>query len=112
MTIGPDPMIRIFLMSFRFGISLLKFSTVRARLQPCREATLRAASAPDLAVECSSARTPWLRELLHQIRELRKKIVRIVRPGRRLRMILHAEQRQRFVAQAFVSVIVQVEMRD
>jgi hypothetical protein len=46
MTIGPEPMIRIFLMSLRFGISLLKFSTVRARLQPCREATPSASFSP------------------------------------------------------------------
>src|SRR5260370_33371838 len=61
-------MIRIFLISLRFGI----FS---------RETF-------------SAPRTSRLREFLHQIGELREQIVRIVRPGRGLQVVLHAKERQ------------------
>src|SRR5713226_1630904 len=86
MMIGPDPIIKIFLMSLRFGI----FS---------RETF-------------SASRTAWLGEFLHQIRELREEIVRIVRAGRGFRVVLHAEEGQFLVAHALVGVIVQIDVRD
>src|SRR5260370_41333533 len=86
-TISVSAMVtRIFLMSLRFSII-------------SRGASL-------------AARTSWLREFLHQIRELREQIMRIVRPGRRFRVVLHAEKRQRLVAHALIGVVVQIDVRD
>src|SRR5260370_29359906 len=79
-------MIRIFLISLRFGI----FS---------RETF-------------SAARTAWLREFLHQIRELREQVVRIVWARGGLRVVLHAEEGQFLVPHALVGVIVQIDVRD
>src|SRR5437879_10894694 len=86
MTIGPEPIISILLMSLRFGIIS--------------------------GGALSATRTPWLSKFLHQIGELREQIVRIVRTGRSLRMILHAEERQRLVTHALVGVVVQIDVRD
>ena len=49
--------------------------------------------------------------LLHQPHEILEQVMRVVRAGRRLRVILHREQRQRAVAQAFQSIVVQVDVR-
>ena len=48
--------------------------------------------------------------LLHHLRELFEQVMRIVRSGRGFRVILHAEQRQVPVAQAFESLVVQVDV--
>src|ERR1700722_6328632 len=48
----------------------------------------------------------------HQRNEIIEQISRVVRARRRLRMILHAEKRQRTVAHAFVRVVVQIYVRD
>src|SRR2546429_804595 len=85
MMIGPEPMIKIFLMSFRLGMG------------------------PE---PLSFARASWLAPFFHHVRELREQIMRIVRPRRSFRVILHAKERHFFVAHAFVGVIVQVDMRD
>src|SRR2546429_9287526 len=85
MMIGPEPMIKIFLMSFRLGMG------------------------PE---PLSFARASWLAPFFHHVRELREHIMRIVRPRRSFRVILHAKERHFFVAHAFVGVIVQVDMRD
>ena len=50
--------------------------------------------------------------LLHHVGELGEEVVRIVRPRRSFRVILDAEQRQAFVAHAFVSVVVEVDVGD
>src|SRR5258708_39446769 len=86
MMIGPDPIIKIFLMSLRFGI----FS---------RETF-------------SASRTAWLREFLHQIRELREQVVRIVWARGGLRVLLHAEEGQFLVPDAPVGVLVQIAVSD
>src|SRR6266849_11038772 len=57
-------------------------------------------------------RTPWLLKFLHQIGELGEEVVRIVRAGAGFGVILHAEERQGFMAHAFVGLIVQVYVRD
>src|SRR2546429_2932516 len=56
MMIGPEPMIKIFLMSFRLGMG------------------------PE---PLSFARASWLAPFFHHVRELREQIMRIVRPRRR-----------------------------
>ena len=49
--------------------------------------------------------------LFHHVRELREQIMRIVRPGRSFRVVLHAEKWKRFVPDTFVRMIVQIKMR-
>src|SRR6266566_8371801 len=69
-----EPIPRLLLTSIRFGII-------------SRETVL-------------TPRAARVREFLHQIRELCEQVVRIVRPGRCFRVILHAKERQRFVTHA------------
>ena len=52
-----------------------------------------------------------MREFLHHVGELREQVVRVVRAGRRFRVILHTEQRQILVAHAFVGMVVQIQVR-
>ena len=46
-----------------------------------------------------------------QFRELFEKVTRVVRPGRCLRMILHAKNRQFLMTHSFDRVVVQVDVR-
>ena len=48
----------------------------------------------------------------HESMKVVEQVARVVRAGRRFRMILDAEERQRAVAHAFVGVVVQIDMRD
>ena len=48
---------------------------------------------------------------LHLVEELPEQVVRVVRAGRGLGMVLHAEDRLRLVAQAFDGAVVQVDVR-
>src|SRR5687767_3885722 len=48
----------------------------------------------------------------HQIEKLLEQVIRIVRTGRRFRMILNAEGLDRAVLEPFTGVVVQVDMRD
>ena len=50
--------------------------------------------------------------LLHQLRELREEIVRIVRARRSFRMILDTEERKAFVAHPFIGMVVEIHVRD
>ena len=50
--------------------------------------------------------------VLNQRDELLEQVVGVVRPRRRLGMILHAEHRPRAVTQPFDGAVVQVEVRD
>ena len=52
------------------------------------------------------------RAFLHHGDEIVEEVAGVVRSGRGLGMILHAEERQRAVAHAFVGVIVQIDVRD
>src|SRR5580700_8768553 len=86
MTMGPEPRIRIFEMSVRLGIYdaiFLDFGLATISPFP----------------------------LLHHRHEIFKQIMRVMRPRRGLRVILHAEQRQVPVPQAFESRVVQVDVR-
>jgi hypothetical protein len=53
-----------------------------------------------------------VRVFFHHVGELGEEIVRIMRPGRSLGMVLNAEERQFFVAHAFVGVVVEIKVRD
>src|SRR6202000_3140424 len=48
----------------------------------------------------------------HQMNELIEEIAGVVRTGRSLGMVLHAEERQRTVAHAFVGLVVQIQVRE
>ncbi len=58
-----------------------------------------------LVIQLSQLLLPPL-PLIHQPPEIPKQIVRIVRAGARLRVVLHAQQRHRAVAQTFERLIV------
>src|ERR1035441_5283903 len=49
--------------------------------------------------------------LLHHLRKFLEQIMRIMRPGRGFRVILHAEQRQIPMPQAFERLVVQINVR-
>ena len=49
--------------------------------------------------------------LLHHLRKLLEQIMRIMRPRRGFRVILHAEQRQIPMPQAFQRLVVQIDVR-
>ena len=49
--------------------------------------------------------------LLHHLHKIPEQVVRVVRAGRGLRVILHAEQRQRAVPQSFQRIVVQIDVR-
>src|SRR6185437_3525935 len=68
------------------------------------------ASAPLWSIPRSPALDSSL-PLLHHLPEVAEQVVRIVRAGRRLRVILHGEQRQRLVPQPFQRLVVQVNVR-
>ena len=53
-----------------------------------------------------------LTPVFHLVDELPEQVVRVVRAGRSLRMVLHAEDRLRFVAQPLDRAVVQVQVRD
>ena len=53
-----------------------------------------------------------MRELLHHVGELREQVVRIMGTGRGFGVVLHAEERQFFVAHAFVGVVVEIDVSD
>ena len=82
-------MIRIFLMSVRFGIY---------RVAPIL-------SPGGIGAFCGTM-------LVHHFREAAKQIVGVVRAGRGFRMILHAEERERAMPHAFIRVVIQVDVRD
>src|SRR6266446_5756449 len=48
--------------------------------------------------------------LLHHLHKILEQIMRVMRSRRRLRVILHAEQRQRPVTQAFKRVVVKIDV--
>src|SRR5580704_12726648 len=58
----------------------------------------------------ASIRSPF--PLLHHLHKILKQIMRVMRPRRSLGVILHAEERQVLVPQAFESLIVQVDVRE
>ena len=45
------------------------------------------------------------------LHEILKQIMRVVRAGRGLRVILHGKQRQRAMAQAFQRIVIQINVR-
>ena len=49
---------------------------------------------------------------LHQLHEIVEQVVRIVRTGRGLRMILHAEHGMAAMAEAFERLVVQIDVGD
>src|SRR5579862_6553603 len=111
MTIGPEPMMSIFLMSVRLGMTsrayLLAISvkgTLPVPLTPIPKASATGYPA--------AAKRRRKLVFLHHLREAVEQVMRIMRPGRSLGMVLHAEQRQRAMAHAFVGVIVQVDVGD
>ena len=53
-----------------------------------------------------------LRSLFHLVEKLPEQVVRVVRPGRRLGMVLHAEDRLGRVPQPFDRAVVQIHVRD
>src|SRR5213080_2304695 len=92
MTIGPDPMTRTRLMSVRLGM----FQIWRRAVMTAGGGRLPRTSAP----------------FFHDVEKLPEQVVRIVRPGRSFRVVLHAEHRLRLVAESLDRAVVQVDVRD
>jgi hypothetical protein len=93
--------------------SLVGLSTVPQRLKPhifCDLLRRASKARPFKTKPDHQARPRSPFPLLHHLRELLEQIVRIMRPRRGLRVILHAEQRQVPVAQAFERLVVQVDV--
>src|SRR5258706_10987743 len=67
---------------------------------------------PTIRMRCRSLRRGMLRSALHQLHEIVEQVMRIVRPGRRLRVILHAEDGMVAMPETFQRLVVQIGMRD
>src|SRR5712671_1760501 len=100
MMMGPEPMIRMRWMSSRRGITSPPWHVTQASWP---------AFGP---VAVSSPFVAALLRLPHELGEIFKKVVRVVRPGRSLRMILHTENRIIPMPEAFESLIVQIDVSD
>src|SRR4051794_11053663 len=87
MTIGPDPMTRTDSISVRRGLT-------------------RASPSPSAVIHGRS-RAPR-----HQVAERVEQPRRVVRSGRGLRVVLHAERRYVATTQTFDDVVVQVDVAD
>src|SRR4051812_41351825 len=116
MMMGPDPMMRIFEMSVRFGMlnSLKTCHPERSRgilrfafAQFHRGGRGTRGPSPLGMTALSGSRF----EFLHHLDEILKQIMRIMRSRRSLGVILHAEQWHVAMAQAFQRVVVQVDVR-
>src|SRR2546426_7229009 len=57
-----------------------------------------------------AAAWPRHSRLLDQLHELREQVERVVRPGRRLGVILHGQDRLAAMAKAFQSLVVQIDV--
>src|SRR3982751_5528567 len=97
MTIGPEPITRTRLMSVRLGMGGKQ---------------LPASSEAGLKTRPTSGVWRVLRSFLHLFHELVEQVVCVVRTGRRLGMVLHAEHRLRPVAKSLDRPVVQVDVRD
>src|ERR1700722_9345291 len=98
MTMGPEPITRILVISFLRGILFIPFH------QTLSGWPTQYSSAPRAAEPHSSL------PFFHHFPEVSKEIVGVVRPGARLRMVLHTEQGHRAMTQALERVVVQVHM--
>src|SRR5689334_20748798 len=86
MTIGPEPMTRTCLRSCRFGITSSPLLLSRERA--CQRATRRLLR--PFFVRSAQDATPSL-AALHHVDELIEQVVRVVRAGGRLGVVLHRE---------------------
>src|ERR1700757_1827191 len=133
MTMGPEPRTRIFEISVLFGIYLMRFTfchpdqvklianAINSRVEGPRVPVLASKPTPR-SLDCedrllrrrsfSLGMTKKLSPLplLHHLREFLEQIMRVVRTGRGLRVVLHAEQWQIPVAEAFQRLVVQVDV--
>src|SRR5207237_6301206 len=92
MTIGPEPITRTRLMSVRLGM-------YRGQL-------------PASSFQLPAGGWWLLRPSVHAFDELLEQVIGVVRPGRRFRMVLHAEHRFRLVTQTLDGAVVQIDVRD
>src|SRR5579872_7399719 len=76
--------------------------------KPTRAAAEYPPALPTPRISSSSA-SPF--PLLHHLHKILEQIMRVMRPRRGLRVILHAEQRQISMAQPFQRLVVQVDVR-
>src|SRR5258706_8967710 len=67
---------------------------------------------PTIRMRCRSLRRGMSGSALHELYEIVKQIVRIVRSGCGLGMILHAKYRMSAMAKTFQSIVVQIGVRD
>src|SRR6478735_8448420 len=109
MTIGPEPMTRTLSMSLLLGMSIAPFG--RGSGASCRHAF-----PPRLARFARIARQSRRDErrtlLLHELEEAVEEVGRVVRPGRRLRVVLHRVGRQVKAFQPLDDVVVEAHVRD
>src|SRR5229473_3482215 len=131
MMMGPDPMMRTRWMSLRRGISLwhnaalaaIGFDRVgqvgnlrRIGNPPglCRKmlrADCQSAAGYQPAPHESDRPRSFTAKIFHKFHEVVKEVMRIVWPGRSLRMILDAEHRFTAMPESFQRLIVQVDVR-
>src|SRR6187402_1696409 len=98
MTIGPEPMTRIFAMSFLRGILFLLTPGFFLLVQ-------------DGGSEKGASSDALLLPLFHHLAEVLEQIMRVMRSRRRLRMILHTEHRMLVVLQPGTRLVVQIDVR-
>src|SRR5665213_238903 len=92
--IGPEPITRIFVMSFLRGILLISPMPYVWSMHTRR---------------CFG--THSLLPLFHHLAKVLEEVMRIMRPRAGLRMVLDTEQRQTTVPQSLQRVVIQIHMR-
>src|ERR1022692_683968 len=100
MMMGPEPMIRIFEMSVRLGMKSLVDCQDSVMLCAMNSSTFLHGAFQGAGLQSSAAspsvpprkcQRPSPFPLLHHLHKILEQIMRVMRPGRSLRMILHAE---------------------
>src|SRR5690242_2102741 len=105
MTIGPEPMTRMCAMSVRFGIRLLPTVTfLGSALAPLLGPPLGVPPLAGEALRCSLA------VAFEQLNEPIEEIRRVVRSGRGLRVVLHAERARVAGSQTLDHVVVKAHV--
>src|ERR1700679_1923468 len=107
MTMGPEPRIRIFEMSVRLGMKSV--ASDQLLVAACMKAPFQNNQFNGASEAAPFKSSPF--PLLHHLHKIFEKVMRVMRPGRGFGMILHAEQRQVLMPQAFQRRIVQVDVR-
>src|SRR5437764_10154232 len=107
MTIGPEPMMRIFEMSVRLGIPSEPISEFGFRISDLGTRSSSVFPKSEIRNPNSEISFPFL----HHVEEFREQIIRVVRTGRRFGVVLNAERWHGTMLKTLNGIVIQVDMR-